>query len=350
MTTPTREQIRKKAEQIFMREQQKGFDAISDSLPEYGEIKESGFIDVARLDLMNSPEKEYEELFKSYSRRSENLADFAIDVSDALKSGVYCSGTTGTGKSDLGMYTAKALMEKGVNVVAFDSTQDWQTRSSIAQFETLRFPYINEIPETSTVFDISLLSVLQRQRLIEGFCGGIYRYQAMKKPSERRQYFLVFEEAHNYFKEGFMRSKCFSDSAMLLSEGRNYNVRFMCITQFASLLDKTAMKYMRLRFFGYSSEPNDVEYIARFFPKEDRDGIKKTLQKLCDGQFLTMNGQTIAIQPFKSDVEKKQIATEIIPKTESLQTTQLSRQNDYTLAKTAVVGFLALIFLWSMIH
>jgi hypothetical protein len=314
-----------------------------EQLPEQSEIKESGIRDSFKS-------KSYAEMSKAELKayyaeycEAENSVDFSFDYEEAMKSGVYCSGTTGTGKSDIGMYSAKALMKHGVIVVAFDSTQDWQTRSSIATVQTLTTPHIDSMPTVSTIFDISLLSATQRQRLIEDFNRVVYRFQALKKPCERQQYFLIFEEAHNYFKEGFMRSKRFSNSAMLLSEGRNYGVRFMCITQFANLLDKTAMKYMRLRFFGYSSEPNDTEYIARFFPKDDRDKIKETLRKLEAGEFLTMNGQTTYIKPFESNVVKKVITEKHTTELkQSKPRTTTDHSAFYRLIAIAVLGLVLL--------
>jgi len=344
MATPTRQEIIARAKELWHSHEARHGNPAFDIEPEICELREEGYLNAARSELTSSPATAHElEKWKEYIQNVENFAEFEFDVAEAMKSGCYVSGTTGTGKSDVGMYSAKALMEHGVIVVVFDSTQDWQTRSSIARFETLNLPYIDKIPELSTVYDISLLSVLQRQRLIEGFCGDIYRYQAMKKANERRQYFLIFEEAHNYFKEGFMRAKRFGNSAMLLSEGRNYSVRFMCITQFANLLDKTAMTYMRLRYFGYSSEPNDTEYIARFFPKEDRDGIKKSLRNLKNGEFLTMNGQIISIKPFESSITKRRIMNDIKPKTEMPKPTP---QANYALAKALIVLIAGLAMLW----
>jgi hypothetical protein len=340
MATPIKAEIRKLATELFMKQQLKDDDAISDTLPEPEELVEGGFTDTAKSLLMSNKLENYEAQWKNYI--AENLADFTVDVEECLKSGCYVSGTTGTGKSDIGMYTAKALMEKAVIVVVFDSTQDWQNRSSIANVQTLKVPFIVHIPVVSTVYDISLLSVLQRQRLIEGFCGDIYRNQAMKKPNERRQYFLIFEESHNYFKEGFMRAKRFSDSAMLLSEGRNYNVRFMCITQFASLLDKTAMKYMRQRYFGFTDEPNDTEYIARFFAKEDRDTIKETLRKMRNGEFLYAHGtnvQKIGIEPFGANISRIQIDQDV-PKIEPIR--PITTRPNYSIMKAITMSLLLL--------
>ena len=47
-----------------------------------------------------------------------------FDADEAMKSGVYISGTTGTGKSDIAMYQAEELMKEGIIIIVFDPTQD----------------------------------------------------------------------------------------------------------------------------------------------------------------------------------------------------------------------------------
>ena len=306
---PKKEAIYEKALEMWRNDQYKqGCGHLADLSPECSELAESGYISSAKSELMRDSYRSAIENNKDFFEM-ENL-DFSFDLDEAMRSGVYCSGTTGTGKSDIGMYIADQLMKEGITVIAFDGSQDWRNRSSIPKYQVLTIPYISCIPQYSIVFDISKLSVLQRQSLIESFCEQLYRYQASNM-IHRKKYFLIFEEAQSYFKEGFLRAKRFGNSAMLLSEGRNYGVRFMCITQFSALVDKTAMRYMKQRYFGYTSEPRDVEYITTFFPKNKKQEIAETLRNLKAGQFIYMNAEVttkIEIEPFQTTIAKTQIA------------------------------------------
>ena len=304
MTMPKREQILQLAKELYFNDIAKsGINNFND--PEPNELTESGYTQTARSMLMRDNQKAYVE-----SEYVDFPSEFSVDVLEAMTSGIFISGTTGTGKSDIGMYIADQLMKEGITVIAFDGSQDWRNRSSIPKYQVLTIPYISCIPQYSIVFDISKLSVLQRQSLIESFCEQLYRYQASNM-IHRKKYFLIFEEAQSYFKEGFLRAKRFGNSAMLLSEGRNYGVRFMCITQFSALVDKTAMRYMKQRYFGYTSEPRDVEYITTFFPKNKKQEIAETLRNLKAGQFIYMNAEVttkIEIEPFQTTIAKTQIA------------------------------------------
>ena len=317
MATPTKEEIYGKALEMWRKDQyRQGCEALADLNPEYDELTENGYISASKSQLMRDTAKNASEEWKGYNENLENSSDIKFDLKEAMKSGVLISGTTGTGKSDLGMYLTDQLTKEGIIIICFDSSQDWQKRSSIPLYETLTIPHIDKTPENSTIFDISRLSVQGRQNLIEGFSETLYRHQSMN-PS-RKEIFLIFEEGSSYFREGFMRSKRFSNTSMLMSEGRNYNVRFMVITQFFASIDKMTMRYMRQRYFGSTNEPRDVEYITRFFSREQKEEIGKTLRSLDAGSFLYTNGsetKRIHIEPYECENTKTEIPQKpIFPK------------------------------------
>jgi hypothetical protein len=238
-----------------------------------------------------------------------------FDSTEAMRSGVYCSGTTGVGKSDVLMYVADQLMKEGIIVVVFDPTQDWQNRSSIPQYRSKDYGYIFHpelIIQESTIFDFSKLTPTQQQQAVEEFCKIIMLHQADIPESKRKKYFLIFEEAHTYFPEGCMRAKRYQNTIRMMTQGRNFGIRFACITQFASLIDKNAMRYMRQRYFGSTDEPNDFEYVLRFFPKNKRDEIAEEIVRLKAGQFIYKNGnhtELVKIEPYKCDIKPKLIVT-----------------------------------------
>jgi len=341
MATPRKEEIIAKALELYYYDMAKsGIQNVN--TPEISELSESGYLSSARSSLMHSLETQQSEWIHNGSEL-ESSDDLKFDLEEAMKSGVLISGITGTGKSDLGMYLTDQLMKEGIIVVCFDSSQDWQKRSSIPQYQTLTIPHIDAVPENSVIFDISRLSVQGRQNLIESFSELLYQYQVMN-PS-RKEFFLVFEEGSSYFREGFMRGKRFGNTAMLMSEGRNYGVRFMVITQFFASLDKMSMRYMKQRYFGSTNEPRDVEYITRFFSREEKKEVGKTLRSLDAGSFLYMNGsrtEQIHIEPYRDAVHKEEL---FIPQCTPIEPIKCARAQSNTLmwAKLAILG---LIVLW----
>ena len=274
---------------------------------------------------------------------------FRINVEEAFKSAVYCSGTTGSGKSDIGMYTVQAIKQEhpDATIVVFDPTQDWMDRSGIpfaSQPTSSYLPYRDFEKMPSLIFDLSMLGIPEQQSLVETFCKELMEWQASIPKHKRRQWFIVFEEAHTYFPEGCMRSKRYKNTVRMMTQGRNFRIRFMCITQFASLLDKNAMRYMRQRYFGYTDEPNDIRYVSKFF-NDDAD-IENKVRGLEAGSFLYKNGDSyrqVEIQPFRS--ESHPILMRIPQPT--VQSEPLQPSPNYTAAaKFIVVTVLGLLILW----
>jgi len=76
------------------------------------------------------------------------------------------------------------------------------------------------------------------------------------------------------------------------------------------MIDKNAMRYMKQRYFGSTDEPNDVEYIQRFFPKKNREDVSITLGTLQAGEFIYKFGhkqQLVQIKPFTTRTKSQQL-------------------------------------------
>jgi DNA helicase HerA-like ATPase len=216
---------------------------------------------------------------------------FQFDVGEALKTGFYTSGTTGCGKTDIAMYCVDALREEGVNVFIFDPSQDWDARyrSDLLHVSfKAHNPYasvvnnLSELRLSTSIIDISSLTVLQTQEVAEAFAWMLYKHQAELKPEQRKKYFIVYEEAQTVFPQGALRAKRLQNVVRLLTQGRNYKIRIGMITQFAAMLDKDGMKYQRQRYFGWTDEFNDRKYISHFLGDEAAESLKF----LKSGEFL----------------------------------------------------------------
>jgi DNA helicase HerA-like ATPase len=230
-----------------------------------------------------------------------------FNMEEALKSGFYISGTTGCGKTDVGMYCADDLRSQGITVFVFDPSQDWIERYPIRN--RVSFSLItddidlgfSDLKLEDTIFDTSRLTTLQFQQLVENFSKAIYLHQAVLKKEERKFCFPIFEEAHTVLPEGVMKSKTLQNLVRLITVGRNYKIRVGMITQFAAMLDKSALRYMGQRYFGWTDEYNDVHRIGTMIGFEE----SKALKFLKSGEFLyycpSLHIQEkVSIEPYKS--------------------------------------------------
>lgn len=220
MTTPNRQQIESKAREIYMKQNHN----ISTITPTSEELAESGYTYEARNQLMRDQEKHevlsyLEQMASEYNlelvkQRPCELTkqikpyDFDLDIQEALRSGFYVAGTTGVGKTDVGMYAASRLMKHGVTVIVFDSTQDWLERSDVPYYMKIsrNIPFNIELNGKSMIYDIHELFPDERQKLVELFSAIIYQHQASIPRKERHHYFIIFEEAQTYLWQNSLKS------------------------------------------------------------------------------------------------------------------------------------------------
>jgi hypothetical protein len=342
-TTPTKSQIMQRATELYVQQcYRSGSQALADANPTYEELVENGFVASAQSQLMCSDRASLHGVETIVQKQEETLTKngFEVDVQEAFKNGLFDAGSTGSGKSDVMMNAVQQMPEDTI-IVVFDPSQDWQSRSSIPRYMTLEEPYIAELPQESIIYDISFLSTQQTQKVVESFSERLMRQQAETPKSQRRQYFIIFEEGHEYFSEGALRAKRLENTAKIMTRGRNFRIRFACITPFSSLIDKKAMKYMAQRYFGYTSEPNDIRYL-----RELLKGEVEKLKTLRSGQFIYFNrGETqlINIKPFQSKTTPKLVHSNVHNFPEP---TQLSKQHDgisFTKLCIAILWFIAIL-------
>lgn len=202
-----------------------------------------------------------------------------FDTKEAMKSGTFVCGMTGSGKSDLTMRFAETMMAEGVLVYVFDPAQAWQKQSGVPNLCTIRDPTNIWLPAESTIFDISMMTILDQQDFVENFCRELFMNRATFDNDPLT--WLVFEEAQLYLPQGALRAKAFQELVRLVSVGRNYNIKFCLVTPFASQVDKYVIKLCGQRYIGYTCEPNDIKYLKGYL-EERVDELKK----LNAGQFF----------------------------------------------------------------
>lgn len=232
---------------------------------------------------------------------------FQFNFEEALKTGFYTSGTTGCGKSDIGMYAADILRKNGVTLFVFDPSQDWMTRYPISY--VVKFKVNNSarpldvdlagIKLKDAIFDVSNLTTLQFQEVADQFCWLLFRFQSELPPEQRRKYFVIFEEAQIVLPEGSMRAKRLQNVVRLATVGRNFGVRIGVITQFAAMIDKNICRYMVQRYYGWTIEFNDVRRIEAAIGED-----AQRLRYLKSGEFMyhePISGtlEKIAIEPYR---------------------------------------------------
>jgi DNA helicase HerA-like ATPase len=271
---------------------------------------------------------------------------FPFDVKEALRSGMYIGGTSGSGKTNLAYQLVDKLMQEGITCLVFDPSQAWQTKSSVPNYISIESlgQSLSFDPGKSIIFDISKLYVGEQRQVVSDICKALFDYQVNLPEDKRQWYFVFFEEAQIYLQQGAMRSKAYAEVMRLVTVGRNFKIRYGLLTQFPSSVDKLPVKMSKQRYFGYTDEKNDKDYIQSFLGKE----LTEELKTLKIGEFYYNSGRTKErIQTPLFQTEVKPTKLEMALKEKETPQTQRPLLPDEIKGLLYIVGFfLMLIFLW----
>ena len=227
-----------------------------------------------------------------------------FNLSEAKDTGFFACGTSQSGKTTLCKHLVKTIVDNGINVYVIDISKAWTVDTPIDNIIEVPSNASNvEVPvNLSTVIDLSQLGYEQRKKYVIAFSQAIYNYHQKfgfkKAPFE----FVLYEEAHTYLPNGcFARSGGkYAPMIDLVTVGANFNLRFGAITQFPALIDKNVIKICQQRYFGWTTEKNDLAYIEKFIGKEHTD------PKQCDTVFNLNKGQFL--YQLRNRIEKIQSA------------------------------------------
>lgn len=235
-----------------------------------------------------------------------------FNLTEAKDTGFFACGTSQSGKTTLCKHIVRTIVNHGISVYVIDVSKAWTVDTPINNVVEIKHNALNfDIPaNTSTVLDISQLGYDERFRFVNAFTRTVYEWHKSfgykKAPFE----FVFFEEAHTYLPNG-----CFGRSARkyaplidLVTVGANFNLRYGAITQFPALIDKSVVKICQQRYFGWTTEKNDIDYIEKFIGKEHTDPKQpNSVFNLRKGQFLYQ---------LRNKIEKIHSSAYMEPKTE----------------------------------
>lgn len=214
-----------------------------------------------------------------------------FDLDEAMRTGVFISGTSGYGKTNLAFHLARIMMRKGTKVLVFDPSQAWYKSSvpSIYRITDYKDFVKKGYPEADNiVYDLSILYVEQQKDVIK----NIVKKEFMKAVNAKRRpnKVFVFEECQLLIPQGRLRSSEAQEILRLITVGRNFNLRFILLTQRPATVDKTCVSLCGQKYLGRVDELNDIRYLRNWIGNH----VKK-LPSLDVGQFIYDKGSETEI-------------------------------------------------------
>ncbi|MEM2922463.1 MAG: AAA family ATPase [Candidatus Bathyarchaeia archaeon] len=208
-----------------------------------------------------------------------------------MRTGIFISGTSGYGKTNLAFHIADEMMRNGIGVNVFDPSQAWQNSSIPVTHRFQNYENTQQIDypkEKNTIYDISLLYVEQQKELITTIVRDIFNRAVRLKNRPRRV--IIFEECQLLVPQGRLQSIEAQEVLRLMTVGRNFNLRFILITQRPATVDKTAVSLCGQKYLGRVDELNDIRYLKNWIG----DWVEK-LPSLNIGEFIYSKGNELEV-------------------------------------------------------
>jgi len=232
-------------------------------------------------------------------QKSDGKEDFfwSIDTDEIMTQGVFVVGSRGSGKSNLCYWLSEKLKFEGVRIVVIDSSLAWINHSNIEYVQAVEYGRASYHVIESCILDFSRLTTPEMRSL-----GNIYLGQefalAVNRAREGKtvKTCFILEEAQNIFPSGSLRSFEFQETSRLITQGRNFGLSFIAITQRPSTVDTNLAEISGLHYWGRLSGERNLAK-ARTWVGRDK---AKELPSLRVGQFYKVSmGEATLIQAEK---------------------------------------------------
>jgi hypothetical protein len=323
LATPTKQQIINRAKELWHEQEARNGNSSFDINPELEELREQGLLAVAQSELMYSDSTKYElEKWEKYAEQMEQpktenfeekqtVSEIPFNLNEAYDTGLFTCGANQSRKTTLNKHLVQHMINNGVIVNVLDISRAWSVEGETPIRETIVIPDTDR-PDVqfdicrNIVFDMSELSLKHRLEFANAFTKTVYDWQKSFGYKRAPFRFVVYEEAQGYIANGSFRSlRKFSPIVDMISVGANFNIRAALITPFPANVDKAPVKSAQQRYFGWTTEKNDIDYVKKFVGKE-RVPELKNLQK---GEFMYQRGTHItkfSVERFGSVAVNKQ--------------------------------------------
>lgn len=319
MTTPNRNEIRTRANQMFNEHNQH----LPTITPTDNELRENGLWFEARNDLMRDSEKhealgylEQQALELGYrvipesefnGTETETYHGLKFDLEEIEKSNVLISGTNSTGKSRLAMGISSMLHKLGWKIITFDNSGIWKDKSDIPYYYTVKpqewfyqLPTINK----SIIYDISDLLPQQQKDLVDSYLMNYWN----NRTNESYLWSLIVLEEFQLFGRS-VRGWTAQNIFRIMHTGRNKQIRVLAICTDLSLVDTSLIRLCGQRFHGkLGIEENSRRKYRNYYGKK----WLQITEKLNIGEFVYLNKnrlQKLKIPCFQSAHKPQNIET-----------------------------------------
>jgi hypothetical protein len=217
-----------------------------------------------------------------------------------LKECAFVNGGRGSGKTNLSMLLTDILLKHGIQIKVIDSSRQWLKHSSVPVYIKVKRPYeykyfaFYDLPNVwNCIYDCSRLSTSELREFTTGMMANDFREAVtLDEQGIHAKAVYVLEECQNLVPNGSLRANTFQEVSRFVTQGRNFGLAYIAITQRLASVDTNLVEISGLKYFGKTEGENSVRKAKAWLPKE----WVRQLRDFKTGQFLMQYGSNISLE------------------------------------------------------
>jgi len=214
----------------------------------------------------------------------------------------FISGGRRSGKTNLGILLVDRLLKSDVQVKVIDSSRQWLKRSSIPYYMKVPSATVSsyglfaiwDLPNVwSCIYDCSRLTTAQLREFVQGMMQHDFQEAvALDEQGVHVKACYVLEECQNLIPNSALRSLGFSEVSRFVTQGRNFGLSYIALTQRLASVDSNLVEISGLKYFGKTEGDNNRRKAKAWLLKEYLDQARD----LKTGEFFFQYGSKISLE------------------------------------------------------
>jgi len=214
----------------------------------------------------------------------------------------FISGGRKSGKTNLGIILVDQLLKNGVQVKIIDSSRQWLKRASVPQYVTVTNGgtsnygsfTIWDLPNVwNCIYDCSRLTTAQLRDFVSGMMQNDFQEAViLDEKGIKVRACYVLEECQNLIPNSALRSYSFQEISRFVTQGRNFGLSYIALTQRLASVDSNLVEISGLKFFGKTEGDNNRRKVKAWLSKDYLNRAKDVKT----GEFFQQYGSKITLK------------------------------------------------------
>jgi len=214
----------------------------------------------------------------------------------------FISGGRRSGKTNLGIMIADTLLRNDVQIKIVDPSRQWIKRSSLPYYVKVSSARISEyglfaywnLPNVwNAIYDCSRLTTSELREFVGGMLQNDFQEAiTLDEQGIPVRACVILEECQNLIPNSALRSYTFQEIGRFVTQGRNFGLSYIALTQRLANVDSNLVEISGLKFFGKTEGDNNRRKAKAWLPREYLNQAKD----LKTGEFLQQYGSKITLE------------------------------------------------------